>query len=43
MYNTDIEPKLSNKQKKEIRLIVERYFRIKFKKKFKLLTGIKIK
>lgn len=43
MYNTDIEPKLTREQKKEIRRIIDRYLKIRFKKRVRLLTGIKLK
>lgn len=39
----EIEPKLTRQQKKEIKMVVDRYLRIKFKRRFRLLTGIKLK
>jgi len=42
MYNIE-EPKLTKQQKKDIKKVVDRYLRIKFKKKFKKITGIKLK
>lgn len=42
MYS-EIEPELSKEQKKEIRRIIDRYLKIRFKKRVRLLTGIKLK
>jgi len=43
MIDNTEEIKLSKEDKKQIRLVVDRYLRIKFKKKFKKITGIKLK
>ena len=37
MFKEEVEPKLTKQQKKEIKKVVDRYLRIRFKRRVRLL------
>jgi hypothetical protein len=43
MFKEEVEPKLTKQQKKEIKKVVDRYLRIRFKRRVRLLIGLKLK
>ena len=42
MYDTE-EPELTKQQKKDIKKVVDRYLRIRFKRRVRLLIGLELK